>query len=110
MSRTSKFRKDKIKKFPDYTGDKGETASDNTYILPDVGEEATINYNGKEVTINVNMLNDIRKLGFGNYGSVMLAEVQNQPEIKMAVKLKNANVRMFGVDIRKINLIEYELK
>ncbi|CAF1440946.1 unnamed protein product [Rotaria sp. Silwood1] len=89
MSRTSKFRKDKIKiriEFPDYTGDKGETASDNTYILPDVGEEATINYNGKEVTINVNMLNDIRKLGFGNYGSVMLAEVQNQPEIKMAVK------------------------
>jgi hypothetical protein len=33
------------------------------------------------------MLNDIRKLGFGNYGSVMLAEVQNHPEIKMAVKV-----------------------
>ena len=34
------------------------------------------------------MLNDIRRLGFGNYGSVMLAEVQNHPEIKMAVKVR----------------------
>jgi hypothetical protein len=33
------------------------------------------------------MLTDIRKLGFGNYGSVMLAEVKNHPEIKMAVKV-----------------------
>jgi hypothetical protein len=33
------------------------------------------------------MLNDIRRLGFGNYGSVMLAEVENHPEIKMAVKV-----------------------
>lgn len=33
------------------------------------------------------MLNDIRKLGFGNYGSVMLVEVENYPEIKMAVKV-----------------------
>ena len=33
------------------------------------------------------MLNDIRKLGFGNYGSVMLAEVKDHPEIKMAVKV-----------------------
>ncbi len=57
------------------------------FRLPDVGEEAIINYDGKEVPINVNMLNDIRKLGFGNYGSVMLAEVQNHPEIKMAVKV-----------------------
>lgn len=55
--------------------------------MPDVGEEATIDYNGKVVTINVNMLIDIKKLGIGNYGSVMLAEVQNHPEIKMAVKV-----------------------
>ena len=33
------------------------------------------------------MINDIRKLGFGNYGSVMLAEVENHPDIKMAVKV-----------------------
>ena len=52
-----------------------------------MGEEATINHDGQEVTINVNMLNEIRKLGFGNYGSVMLVEVQNHPEIKMAVKV-----------------------
>jgi hypothetical protein len=57
------------------------------FRLPDVGEEATINYNGEEVTINVHMLNDIRKLGFGNYGSVMLAEVENHRDIKMAVKV-----------------------
>lgn len=55
--------------------------------LPDVGEEAIIEHDGKEVSINVNMLNDVRKLGFGNYGSVMLAEVENHPEIKMAVKV-----------------------
>ncbi|CAF3200953.1 unnamed protein product [Rotaria sp. Silwood2] len=72
--------------FPDYTRDPVDAATDNTYMLPDIGEEATIDYNGERVTINVNMLNDIQKLGFGNYGSVMLAEVQNHPEIKMAVK------------------------
>lgn len=55
--------------------------------LPDIGEEATIHYNGQEVIISVNMLNDIRKLGSGNYGSVMLVEVENHPEIKMAVKV-----------------------
>ncbi|CAF1463004.1 unnamed protein product [Adineta steineri] len=82
-------RKEKFKfrvEFPDYTVDQVETATDNTYMLPDVGEEATINYNGEEVTINVQNLIDIRKLGFGNYGSVMLAEVQNHRDIKMAVK------------------------
>ncbi len=57
------------------------------FRLPDVGEEAIIIHDGKEVPINVNMLNDIRKLGFGNYGSVMLVEVENHPEIKMAVKV-----------------------
>lgn len=56
--------------------------------MPDVGEEAVINYNGTEVAINVNMLNDIRKLGSGNYGSVMLVEVDKHPEIRMAVKVK----------------------
>jgi mitogen-activated protein kinase kinase 3 len=91
MSKASSRREKKEKfkfrvEFPDYTGEQVETAADNTYLLPDVGEEAIINYDGKEVPINVNMLNDIRKLGFGNYGSVMLAEVQNHPEIKMAVK------------------------
>jgi hypothetical protein len=55
--------------------------------MPDVGEEAVIDHNGKEVPINVSMLHDIRKLGFGNYGSVMLVEVENHPEIKMAVKV-----------------------
>ncbi|CAF4512854.1 unnamed protein product [Rotaria magnacalcarata] len=86
---TKRDRKEKFKirvEFPDYTGEQVEAATDNTYMLPDVGEEATINYDGKVVTINVNMLNDIRKLGFGNYGSVMLAEVKDHPEIKMAVK------------------------
>jgi len=34
------------------------------------------------------MLNDIRKLGSGNYGSVMLVEVDKHPEIRMAVKVK----------------------
>jgi len=58
------------------------------FSLPDVGEEAVINYNGTEVAINVNMLNDIRKLGSGNYGSVMLVEVDKHPEIRMAVKVK----------------------
>lgn len=33
------------------------------------------------------MLNDVQKLGFGNYGSVMLVEVENHPDIKMAVKV-----------------------
>jgi len=82
-------RKEKFKfrvEFPDYTGDQVETASDNTYMLPDVGEEAAIDHNGEMITINVNMLNDIRRLGFGNYGSVMLAEVENHPDLKMAVK------------------------
>jgi hypothetical protein len=37
------------------------------------------------------MLNYIRKLGFGNYGRVMLAEVENHPEIKMAVKVNIFN-------------------
>ncbi|CAF1081704.1 unnamed protein product [Adineta ricciae] len=82
-------RKEKFKfrvEFPDYTGEQVEQAADNTYMLPDVGEEAVINYNGEDVTINVNKLIDIRKLGFGNYGSVMLAEVENHRDIKMAVK------------------------
>lgn len=57
------------------------------FRLPDVGEEATIHHEGQEILINVNMLNDIRKLGFGNYGSVMLVEVENHPDIKMAVKV-----------------------
>lgn len=55
--------------------------------LPDVGEEATIHHEGQDILISVNMLNDIRKLGFGNYGSVMLVEVENHPDIKMAVKV-----------------------
>jgi hypothetical protein len=55
--------------------------------LPDVGEEAIINHEGKEVPVNVNMLHDIRKLGSGNFGTVMLVEVENHPEIKMAVKV-----------------------
>jgi len=89
MSKTTKRDRKKFAfrvEFPDYTGDKVETAADNTYLLPDVGEEAVINYNGTEVAINVNMLNDIRKLGSGNYGSVMLVEVDKHPEIRMAVK------------------------
>ena len=58
------------------------------FRLPDVGEEAKIHFGGEEITINVSMLTDIQKLGFGNYGSVMLAEVQNHPHIKMAVKVR----------------------
>lgn len=58
-----------------------------SFRLPDVGEEATIHHEGQDILINVNMLNDIRKLGFGNYGSVMLVEVENHPDIKMAVKV-----------------------
>lgn len=57
------------------------------FRLPDVGEEATIHHEDQEIIINVNMLNDIRKLGFGNYGSVMLVEVNDHPDIKMAVKV-----------------------
>ena len=57
-----------------------------------MGEEATITHDGKEITINVGMLNDIRKLGSGNYGSVMLVEVENHPEIKMAVKVRVARI------------------
>ena len=57
------------------------------FRLPDVGEEATIHHEGQDIVINVNMLNDIRKLGFGNYGSVMLVEVNEHPDIKMAVKV-----------------------
>jgi hypothetical protein len=55
-----------------------------------VGEEATIHHNGQDVVISVNMLHDIRKLGWGNYGSVMLVEVENHPEIKMAVKVSTS--------------------
>ena len=51
--------------------------------LPDVGEEATIHFEGQELTINVGMLIEIKKLGSGNYGSVMLVEVKKHPEIKM---------------------------
>lgn len=53
-----------------------------------MGEEAVIHHNGKDVTINVDMLVDIKKLGSGNYGSVMLAEVKKHEDIKMAVKVR----------------------
>lgn len=51
-----------------------------------------IHYNGRDVTINVDMLVDIKKLGFGNYGSVMLAEVKNHEDIKMAVKVRRTGI------------------
>lgn len=72
-----------------------KTSFSSIFSLPDVGEEAVINYNGTEVAINVNMLNDIRKLGFGNYGSVMLVEVDKHPEIRMAVKVKSNDQKKF---------------
>ena len=40
------------------------------------------------------MLHEIRKLGSGNYGSVMLVEVENHPELKMAVKVCGLFVSM----------------
>jgi hypothetical protein len=93
--------------FPDYTGNQTGAIADNTYMcgnektcetrlaasmsihlrLLDVGEEATIKHDGQEITINVNMLRDIKQLGAGYYGCVMLVEVDQHPDVRMAVKV-----------------------
>ncbi|CAF0919823.1 unnamed protein product [Didymodactylos carnosus] len=54
--------------------------------MPDVKDEAILNYNGQQLTINVQMLNDLERLGTGCFGNVMLVDVVDHPEIKMAIK------------------------
>ncbi|CAF1127722.1 unnamed protein product [Rotaria sordida] len=60
-----------------------------SYKLLDVGEEAIFDYQGRPINISANSLIEIRELGSGNFGTVMLAEVKGHSEIKIAVKRLN---------------------
>lgn len=58
-----------------------------TYQLPDISDSATIEHQGKNITLKKSMLLEIRILGRGNYAeNVMLCEVENHPDLRMAVK------------------------
>ncbi|CAF2698604.1 unnamed protein product [Rotaria sp. Silwood2] len=58
----------------------------SSYKLSDVGEEATFDYKGTPITISVQLLIESQELGSGNFGTVMLTEIKEHPQIKMAVK------------------------
>ncbi|CAF0928417.1 unnamed protein product [Adineta steineri] len=59
------------------------------YTSLEVGEDAKLKYQEQSITINTSMLVEIRRLGFGNFGYVMLTEVQDCPGLQMAVKHLN---------------------
>ncbi|CAF3489296.1 unnamed protein product [Rotaria sp. Silwood2] len=59
----------------------------SSYKLSDVGEEATFDYKGTPITISVQSLIESQELGSGNFGTVMLTEIKEHPQIKMAVKV-----------------------
>ena len=53
----------------------------------DVSEEGTFSHGGQTITVQVDTLIEIRALGWGHFGNVMLAEVKNYPGFQMAVKV-----------------------
>lgn len=77
--------------------------------LLEVADESTLNYEGKEININNNTLNEAGILGFGHFGNVMLAKVEvNQDTIiKMAVKVNL--IDLFNKNI-KFSLIILAIK
>ncbi len=53
----------------------------------DVSEEGTFSYGTQTITVHVDTLIEIRALGWGHFGNVMLAEVRNYSGFQMAVKV-----------------------
>jgi hypothetical protein len=61
----------------------------------DVEDEGTFLYQGRSIKVNLDTLIDIDILGYGHFGTVMLAEVTDGSDtIRMAVKVSEMIVKM----------------
>ncbi|CAF4746194.1 unnamed protein product, partial [Rotaria socialis] len=65
-------------------------AASSSYTLLDLGEEAIFDYQGVTINLALQALIEIKILGSGNFGDVMLTEIRGHPEIKMAVKVMSS--------------------
>ena len=65
------------------------------FRMPEITESFTLLHNEQQLTINGDNLEELRLLGRGNFSpNVMLCQVKNHPELKMAVKVSSISDRI----------------